>query len=107
MFTKSESQPMFTKGEIAARAAKGKRVLIVEDDEDIANSIRYNLERESGFDVRVAPTGEDGLKEILREAPALVLLDISLPLMSGFELCRRLRRDAETSKIPIIVLTAR
>ncbi len=84
-----------------------RRILIIEDDEDIANSIRYNLERDGAFDVRVAGTGEDGLKEIQRAAPALVLLDINLPLMSGFELCRRLRRDEETSRIPIVVLTAR
>jgi two-component system alkaline phosphatase synthesis response regulator PhoP len=84
-----------------------RRVLIVEDDEDIASSIRYNLEREGTFDVRVAGTGEDGLKEIQKATPALVLLDINLPLMSGFELCRRLRRDEETAKIPIVVLTAR
>ena len=84
-----------------------RRILIIEDDEDIANSIRYNLEREGAFEVRVANTGEDGLKEITRQAPALILLDINLPLMSGFELCRRLRRDEETSRIPILVLTAR
>src|SRR3954469_17077534 len=84
-----------------------RRVLIIEDDEDIANSIRYNLEREGTYDVRVAGTGEDGLKEIQRAAPSLVLLDINLPLMSGFELCRRLRRDEETARIPILVLTAR
>jgi len=84
-----------------------RRVLIIEDDEDIANSIRYNLEREGTFDVRIAGTGEDGLKEIQRTAPALVLLDINLPLMSGVELCRRLRRDEETARIPILVLTAR
>lgn len=100
---------MFTKGDAQATAAGGarRRVLIVEDDEDIANSIRYNLEREGVFDVRVAHTGEDGLKEIVREVPSLVLLDVNLPLMSGFELCRRLRRDDETARVPIIVLTAR
>jgi two-component system alkaline phosphatase synthesis response regulator PhoP len=84
-----------------------RRILIVEDDEDIANSIKYNLEREGTFEVRIAGTGEDGLKEIQRAAPALILLDVNLPLMSGFELCRRLRRDEETSRIPVVVLTAR
>jgi two-component system alkaline phosphatase synthesis response regulator PhoP len=84
-----------------------RRLLIIEDDEDIANSIRYNLEREGQFDIRVASTGEEGLKEIQRTPPALILLDVNLPLMSGFELCRRLRRDEETSRIPVIVLTAR
>jgi DNA-binding response OmpR family regulator len=84
-----------------------RRVVIIEDDEDIADSIRYNLEREGTFDVRIAGTGEDGLKEIQRSQPALVILDINLPLMSGFELCRRLRRDEETARIPVLVLTAR
>jgi DNA-binding response OmpR family regulator len=82
-------------------------VLIVEDDEDIANSIRYNLEREGVFEVRVANTGEEGLKEIQRAIPSHVLLDINLPLMSGLALFRRLRRDEETARIPILVLTAR
>jgi len=84
-----------------------RRILIIEDDEDIANSIKYNLEREGTFEVRIASTGEEGLKEISRTPPAIVLLDVNLPLMSGFELCRRLRRDEETSRIPIVVLTAR
>lgn len=84
-----------------------RRVLIVEDDEDIASSIRYNLEREGTYDVRTASTGEAGLNEILRSPPAAVILDVNLPLMSGFELCRRLRRDEETSRIPILLLTAR
>jgi two-component system, OmpR family, alkaline phosphatase synthesis response regulator PhoP len=84
-----------------------RRILIIEDDEDIANSIRYNLEREGTFNVSIAGTGEEGLKEILRDPPALVLLDINLPLMSGFELCRRLRRDEEQARIPIVLLTAR
>ena len=106
MYSKSEMHPTRTKGGPAQGGSK-RRILIVEDDDDIANSIRYNLEREGAFDVRVAATGEDGLKETLREAPALILLDINLPLMSGFELCRRLRRDEETARVPIIVLTAR
>jgi two-component system, OmpR family, alkaline phosphatase synthesis response regulator PhoP len=84
-----------------------RRILIVEDDEDIANSIRYNLEREGMFDVRLAGTGEEGLKEIQRELPALILLDLNLPLMSGFEICRRLRREEETARVPILILTAR
>jgi DNA-binding response OmpR family regulator len=100
---------MFAKGDIAPRPGGQMRrqILVVEDDEDIANSIRYNFEREGRFDVRIAATGEDGLKAILLETPALVVLDINLPLMSGFELCRRLRRDEETASIPIIILTAR
>jgi two-component system, OmpR family, alkaline phosphatase synthesis response regulator PhoP len=98
---------MFMKTERPAPSVGRRRILIVEDDEDIANSIRYNLEREGSFDVRVAGTGEEGLKEIDRELPALILLDLNLPLMSGFEICRRLRREEETARVPILILTAR
>lgn len=83
-----------------------RNIVIVEDDEDIADSIRYNLERE-GFRVRVALTGEDALNLILDRPPNLVLLDLNLPHMSGFEMCRRLRAEAMTARVPILILTAR
>ena len=83
-----------------------RSIVIVEDDEDIADSIRYNLERE-GFRVRVALTGEDALNLILDRPPNLVLLDLNLPHMSGFEMCRRLRAEATTARVPILILTAR
>lgn len=83
-----------------------RNVVIVEDDEDIAESIRYNLERE-GFRVRVAATGEDALNLILDRPPSLILLDLNLPHMSGFEMCRRLRAEAPTARVPILILTAR
>src|SRR5437660_379449 len=68
-------------------------VLIVEDDPDIAEGLRYNLERE-GLETRVAETGEQGLQAALdkKNPPALILLDLMLPGMSGTELCRRLRQ---------------
>jgi two-component system alkaline phosphatase synthesis response regulator PhoP len=83
-----------------------RSILIVEDDEDIADSIRYNLERE-GFRIRVATMGEDALDLILKGPPNLILLDLNLPHMSGFEICRRLRAETPTAQIPIIMLTAR
>ena len=83
-----------------------RNIIIVEDDEDIADSIRYNLERE-GFRVRVATTGEDALELIFNGPPNLILLDLNLPHMSGFEICRRLRAEMPTAHIPIIMLTAR
>jgi len=86
--------------------ARTRSIVIVEDDEDIADSIRYNLEREV-FRVRVAATGEDALNIILDRPPNLVLLDLNLPHMSGFELCRRLRAEATTARVPILMLTAR
>ncbi len=83
-------------------------VLIVEDEPDIAEGLRYNLERE-GLRAVVAETGERGLELALdkHNPPALVLLDLMLPGMSGTELCRRLRREPATRKTPIIMLTAR
>src|SRR5687768_8985482 len=83
-------------------------VLIVEDDPDIAEGVRYNLERE-GLRAVLAETGEKGLELALDRAnpPALVLLDLMLPGMSGIELCRRLRREPQTRRTPIIILTAR
>ncbi len=83
-------------------------VLIVEDDPDVAESIRYWLERE-GMSVSVAETGERGLAAALDAAapPALVLLDLMLPGMSGLELCLRLRREPRTRRTPIIMVTAR
>jgi DNA-binding response OmpR family regulator len=83
-------------------------ILIIEDDPDIAESVRYNLERE-GLTVKVAETGEKGLAAALdaRNPPALVILDLMLPGMSGSELCRRLRREPATRRTPIIMLTAR
>lgn len=84
------------------------QVLIIEDDPDIAESLRYNLERE-GLRAQIADTGEKGLMAAIDEkgAPALIILDLMLPGMSGTELCRRLRREPNTRKTPIIMLTAK
>ncbi|HET9530130.1 MAG TPA: response regulator transcription factor [Blastocatellia bacterium] len=83
-----------------------RSIVIVEDDEDIADSVRYNLERE-GFRVRIAASGEEALALIFDRPPSLVLLDLNLPHMSGFEICRRLREEAVTARVPVLILTAR
>jgi two-component system, OmpR family, alkaline phosphatase synthesis response regulator PhoP len=118
-------------------------ILIIEDDPDIAESIRYNLEREGAFTAQVASTGEEGLNialgkgttghagqtgqpgqpaqtgqmgqmgqsrrtgEPVAHTPNLIIVDLNLPGMNGFELCRRFRTEELTRRIPIIVLTAR
>ncbi len=83
-------------------------VLIVEDDSDIAEGLQYNFRRE-GFLPVIAESGEKGLRLALNEKnpPAIIILDLMLPGMSGLELCRRLRRESLTEKTPIIMLTAK
>jgi DNA-binding response OmpR family regulator len=83
-------------------------VLIIEDDPDIAEALRYSLERER-FQTRVALTGEDGLRASLDKSdpPSIILLDLLLPGMKGTELCRRLRQERMTSNTPILVITAK
>src|SRR5438094_7390713 len=85
-----------------------KLALIIEDDSDIAESVRYNLESE-GFATIIASTGEQGLSLALdtQHPPALIILDLMLPTMNGMDLCRRLRRENQTRRTPIIMLTAR
>jgi DNA-binding response OmpR family regulator len=84
-----------------------KRILVVEDDADIALSLRYNLEREGGYAVRVAADGERALHEAERDPPDAVLLDLNLPGMDGLEVCRQLRKRAGTARVPIVMVTAR
>lgn len=83
-------------------------VLIIEDDADIAEGLKYNLERD-GLSTVIASTGEQGLVEALdqRNPPVLIILDLMLPGMSGSELCRRLRREPQTRRTPILMLTAK
>src|ERR1043166_1089290 len=85
-----------------------RSALIIEDDTDIAESVRYNLDA-AGFQSTIASTGEQGLKLALeaQNSPGLIILDLMLPGMSGMELCRRLRREPQTEKTPIIMLTAK
>jgi len=83
--------------------SNGHRILIVEDEESLADSIRYNLERE-GFSVDVAGDGRRAL-ERFRESPAnLVILDLMLPEVSGLDVCRTIRTE---SSVPIIMVTAK
>jgi len=80
------------------------RVLVVEDDAAILRGLADNLEGE-GYEVRTARTGEEGIRIIHDEHPDLVVLDLMLPGLSGFEVCRRVRREGIVT--PILVLTAR
>ena len=81
-------------------------VLIVEDEAALVTLLRYNLERE-GFRVAEARDGEEAMLQIAEQMPDLVVLDWMLPLLSGIEVCRQLRRLPETRRLPIVMLTAR
>jgi two-component system phosphate regulon response regulator PhoB len=82
------------------------RVLVVEDEAPLVTLLRYNLEKE-GFEVCEAGDGEEALAQIIERKPDIVLLDWMLPLVSGIEVCRRIRRSPETRSLPVIILTAR
>jgi two-component system phosphate regulon response regulator PhoB len=82
-----------------------RRVLVIEDDPDIAEAISYQLER-LGVTVKVARTGEEGLDGV-RRGTDLVLLDLNLPGMDGLEVCRMIRRQPSTAHVPIIIVSAR
>jgi DNA-binding response OmpR family regulator len=81
-------------------------VLCADDDEDILALVAFRLER-SGYTVLQARDGEEALALALRERPDLAVLDVMMPKLDGFELTRRLRADEATSRMPIILLTAR
>ncbi len=81
-------------------------VLVVEDEEDISELIRFNLEQE-GFDVTTVADGERALQIVQRDPPALVILDLMLPGMPGVEVCKRLRSNQATSRLPIVIVTAK
>ena len=81
-------------------------VLIVEDETPLVTMLRYNLERE-GFAVDEASDGEEALLRIAEHRPDAVLLDWMLPLVSGLEVCRQIRRAPATRSLPVIMLTAR
>jgi two-component system, OmpR family, phosphate regulon response regulator PhoB len=83
-----------------------EKILLIEDEPDIAEVLQYNLEKE-GFDVGTARRGDTGLDAIRRDSPDLILLDLMLPGIDGLELTRMLKRDPLTSRLPIVMLTAR
>ena len=81
-------------------------ILAVDDEEDILELLRYNLSRE-GYRVTAAASGEEAVRLALSLLPDLILLDLLLPGMDGLEVCRRLKADARTRSIPLIMLTAK
>ncbi len=81
-------------------------ILVVEDEDDIRELLRYNLFRE-GYQVTTAASGEEALQEARDSLPDLVLLDLMLPGLDGLEVCRALKEEPLTRKLPIVMLTAK
>ena len=83
-----------------------KRILIVDDQKDIVELIRFKLENE-GFECLVAFDGEEGLQKAKKENPDLILMDIMMPKINGYQVCRLLKSDENYKNIPIIMLSAK
>src|SRR5919201_5552006 len=94
-----ESSPAFVRPRFGC-------VLVVEDEADVAELIRYNLTKE-GYEVLQASNGADTLRHAKDARPDLILLDLMIPQLNGWEVCRRLKQDPATRAIPVIMLTAR
>ena len=84
---------------------KKSKILLIDDDPDFIGAVKIVLD-ENGYDVIVAYTGEDGIKKAMVENPDLVLLDVMLPQIDGYEVCHTLKDDDKTKLIPVIMLTS-
>jgi DNA-binding response OmpR family regulator len=83
-----------------------QKILVVDDEPEAVDLVEFNL-KQAGFDVVTAADGDEALKKAKAHLPALVVLDLMLPEIDGLEVCKLLRRDPATAKIPILMLTAK
>ncbi len=84
----------------------GEKILVVEDEEDIMELVSFNLSK-AGYEVSEATTGEMALEKAKTQIPDLVVLDLMLPGIDGLKVCRSIKNDSNTSRIPVIMLTAK
>lgn len=82
-------------------------ILLIEDDPDIQKMVQLSLKYQGGHSVSVASGGQEGLVKARAERPDLILLDVMMPEMDGYEVCQRLKADPETASIPVVFLSAR
>jgi DNA-binding response OmpR family regulator len=99
--------PAATVNPISATMSKTARVLIVEDEQDIAALIKHTLERSGELQASIVASGDAALRAVAETAPDLLILDLNLPVLSGTEVCRILRSRPATANLPIIMLTAK
>jgi two-component system, OmpR family, alkaline phosphatase synthesis response regulator PhoP len=83
-----------------------RRILVAEDEPNIVAALEFLLQR-SGYEVQVARNGEEALRMVENGPPDLVLLDVMMPLRSGYEVCKRIRERADCANVKIIMLTAK
>jgi len=84
----------------------GKKILVVDDEVHIVNILKFNLKK-SGYDVITAANGEEALNLISSEMPDLILCDVMMPKVTGFEVCQKIKSDEKLRNIPFILLTAK
>ena len=85
---------------------ENKKILVVDDEVDLVKTIQFSLELE-GYEVLVSYNGEDALSQARKEHPDLILLDIMLPKLDGYRVCRLLKFDERYKHIPILMMTAK
>ena len=83
-----------------------KKILVIEDDPAISRLVDYSL-RHEGYEVTAATNGLEGIRKAHNENPDLIILDVMLPGMDGFEICHKLRAEEDTAKLPILMFSAK
>lgn len=101
------ARPAPAPASVAAPGPTRYRIAVVEDDEDLAFTLTYNLKKDGRYDVERFGGGLVAMDDLLVRPPDLVVLDLNLPDVDGLTICRELRKHEETRRIPIIMLTAR
>ncbi|MDP8264813.1 MAG: response regulator [Candidatus Aceula lacicola] len=106
--TDSEDEKKFFKffcEQMIVLSDRKKKILIIDDEEDLVSLLQAYFKKE-GYETVVAFDGEEGYRKYLTEAPDLIVLDLKMPKLNGFEVCRKIRRESKDESIPIIMLTA-
>ena len=93
--------------EVGSQEEQEQVVILVVDDEDEIRTVLRLMLTSAGYEVREAEDGESALESVHKDPPDLILLDVLMPRMDGFEVCRRVRADSETAHIPILILSAK
>lgn len=83
-----------------------KKILIIDDEENLCKFVKINLELTGAFEVSMAANGTEGINVAQKTKPDLILLDILMPVMDGIEALKRLRKDKDTFRIPVLMLSA-